>query len=101
VFVEIDEEFVCENCGHKVPKLNYSCRNHCPKCLFSKHVDKDPGDRLELCHGLLRPIGFENNAKKGYTIVFRCDKCGMIRKNKMADDDDFDLLMDIVRRSSY
>ena len=101
MFVEIDEEFICENCGYKVPKLNYSCRNHCPKCLVSKHVDKDPGDRLELCHGLLYPIGCENNAKKGYTIIFKCKKCGQIRKNKMAEDDDFDLLMEIVKRNSY
>ena len=43
-FTEIDEEFVCENCGKKVPKLGYSCRNHCPYCLHSKHVDKNPGD---------------------------------------------------------
>ena len=41
-FVVIDEQFVCENCGFKVPKLGYSCRNHCPKCLHSKHVDKNP-----------------------------------------------------------
>ena len=31
-FTEIDEEFVCENCGKKVPPLGYSCRNHCPHC---------------------------------------------------------------------
>ena len=40
-------------------------------------------------------------AKKGYTIVFKCDKCGQIRKNKMAEDDNFDLLMEIVRRNSF
>ena len=43
-FTEIDEEFICENCGKKVGKLGYSCRNHCPYCLYSKHVDKNPGD---------------------------------------------------------
>lgn len=44
-FTEIDEEFICENCGKKVEKLGYSCRDHCPYCLHSKHVDKNPGDR--------------------------------------------------------
>ena len=29
-FTKIDEEFICENCGRKVTKLNYTCRNHCP-----------------------------------------------------------------------
>ena len=46
-FTVIDEEFVCENCGKKVKKLGYSCRNHCPYCLHSKHVDINPGDRQE------------------------------------------------------
>ena len=68
-FTEIDEEFVCENCGKKVKKLGYSCRNHCPYCLHSKHVDKNPGDREELCHGILEPIGLEINSKKGYVIA--------------------------------
>ena len=73
-FTKNDNGFICENCGHEVLPLGYTSRNHCPKCLFSKHVDKEPGDRLESCKGLLRPIGFENNSKKGYTIVFKAGK---------------------------
>ena len=74
-FTEIDEEFICENCGKKVPKLGYSCRNHCPYCLHSKHVDINPGDRAEECHGDLEPIGIEMSNKKGYVIIFKCKKC--------------------------
>ena len=44
-FNEIDEEFICENCGKKIEKLGYSCRDHCNYCLYSKHVDINPGDR--------------------------------------------------------
>ena len=101
MFIEIDEPFICENCGNEVKPLGYSCRNHCPKCLYSKHVDKEPGDRAEKCHGLLKPIGMENNPKKGYVIIYKCEKCGAIRKNKMANDDDFNLLLEIVKNSSY
>lgn len=101
MFIEIDEPFICEKCGNEVKPLGYSSRNHCPKCLYSKHVDKDPGDRLETCHGLLKPIGMENNPKKGYVIIYQCEKCGAIRKNKMAADDDFDLLLEIVKNNSY
>lgn len=93
MFKVIDEEFICENCGRQVPKLGYSCRNHCPYCLHSKHVDIDPGDRLEDCHGLLEPIGIESNSKKGYIIIFKCQKCGKIRKNKAAEDDDMDKII--------
>ena len=96
-FTEIDEEFVCENCGKKVKPLGYSCRNHCPYCLYSKHVDINPGDREENCHGLLKPIDIEISSKKGYMIVFECIKCGAIRKNKMAEDDNMDLIYEIVK----
>ena len=94
MFKVIDEEFVCENCGKKVPKLGYSCRNHCPFCLYSKHVDIEPGDRAQSCHGLLEPIGIEKN-KKGYIIIFKCKKCGEIRKNKVAEDDDMDKIIEL------
>ena len=94
-FTVIDEEFVCENCGNKVPKLGYSCRNHCPVCLYSKHVDINPGDRAENCHGILEPVGLETNSKKGYVIIFKCKKCGEIRRNKAAEDDNMDLIISL------
>ena len=92
-FTKIDEDFICENCGSKVSKLGYTCRNHCPVCLYSKHVDINPGDRQEEWHGLLEPIGLEMSNKKGYVIIFKCKKCGAIRKNKAAEDDNMDLLI--------
>ena len=95
-FSVIDEEFTCENCGKKVPKLGYSCRNHCPYCLYSKHVDINPGDRQEKCHGLLEPIGIETNSKKGYIIIFKCQKCKAIRKNKVATDDNMEKIIELT-----
>lgn len=98
-FTEIDEEFICENCGKRIEKLGYSCRNHCNYCLYSKHVDINPGDRLETCHGLLEPIGIEMSNKKGYVIIYKCKKCGQIRKNKAAKDDDFNMILKISKNS--
>lgn len=92
-FTKIDEEFICENCGNKVQKLGYTCRNHCPICLYSKHVDVNPGDRAENCHGSLKPISVEIDSKKGYVIIFKCEKCGKIRRNRAADDDNMDLII--------
>lgn len=40
-----DESFICEHCHKKVEKLGYTSRDHCPYCLYSKHVDITPGDR--------------------------------------------------------
>lgn len=100
-FTVIDEEFICENCNTKVPKLGYSCRNHCPVCLYSKHVDINPGDRQEKCHGLLEPISVETSSKKGYIIISKCKKCGAIRKNKAAEDDNMDLIIKLSVNSEY
>lgn len=94
-FTKIDEEFICHNCGKKVEKLGYTCRNHCPNCLHSKHVDINPGDRAESCHGDLMPVGIEVDSKKGYVIIFKCQKCGTIRKNKAAKDDNIDLIIEL------
>lgn len=101
LFTEIDEEFICEYCGNKVPKLKYSCRNHCNKCLYSKHVDINPGDRKEECKGLLKPIGVEINSKKGYVIIYKCQQCGAIRKNKAAKDDNIDLIIKLSVNNEY
>ena len=95
-FTKRDEEFVCKHCGKKVSKLGYTSRDHCPYCLYSKHVDNMPGDREEECKGLLKPVQVELDSKKGYVIIYKCEKCGAIRKNKAAVDDDKDLLIKLT-----
>lgn len=95
-FTKRDEEFICENCGKKVEKLRYTSRDHCPYCLCSKHVDKLPGDRLEECKGLLKPRQVELDNKKGFIIIYKCSECGEIRKNKAAEDDNKDLLIELT-----
>lgn len=79
--------FQCENCGANVqPLTNGSYRNHCPFCLFSKHLDNKPGDRLSRCKGLMRPTSIEYSGKKGYQIVHECRKCGKLQRNKVAEN---------------
>ena len=90
----IDEEFICENCGKKVNKLNYSARDHCPFCLYSKHVDINPGDRKNNCKGLLKPIGIEK-FRDTYKILYKCEKCGQLHKNIMAKDDNMNKIIEI------
>lgn len=95
-FNMIDEEFICENCKKKVDKLNYSARDHCPFCLYSKHVDINPGDRSNTCHGLLEPVGIEKY-KNTYKILYKCNKCHMDHKNIMAMDDNMEEIIKISR----
>ena len=91
-FTMKDEEFICEKCGKNVTTLNYTARDHCPYCLYSKHVDILPGDRKNTCLGLLKPIGIEK-FKDTYKIIYKCEKCGQLHKNIIAKDDDMDLII--------
>ncbi|HIS86545.1 MAG TPA: RNHCP domain-containing protein [Candidatus Caccenecus avistercoris] len=95
-FTMIDEPFECIVCKTKVTPLSYTARDHCPSCLCSLHVDEYPGDRMCKCFGVLRPIEIEKGKKDNLKIVYRCDKCGMIKKNKMARDDNYDLILKIM-----
>lgn len=97
---KLDEEFICQNCNKYVNKLGYTSRNHCPHCLHSIHIDNIPGDRSNTCLGLMEPIQIEESNKKGYIIVFRCTKCGEIKRNKSADDDNFDKILEITRENA-
>jgi len=92
VFIAREEPFVCEHCGAQVEPLGKgSYRNHCPVCLWSKHVDRDgPGDRLSTCGGLMEPVGLDYDGKKGWLVVHRCTRCSKNLPNKAASDDNLD-----------
>lgn len=94
-FTMKDENFKCLVCHHEVPQLGYTARDHCPKCLCSIHVDINPGDRSCGCCGVLRPLAVEK-FKNTFKIIYKCEKCGQIKKNIMANDDNMDLLLEIM-----
>lgn len=84
------EDFTCEHCGTEVHGNGYT--NHCPNCLWSKHVDINPGDRAADCGGLMEPIAVE--IKNGeYILTQKCTKCGHIRRNKVCEDDNFNAVI--------
>ena len=95
-FNMIDEKFICENCNKEVDIAGYTARDHCNYCLYSKHVDINPGDRLNSCKGLLKPIGIEK-FKDTYKIIYKCEKCNQTHKNIMAIDDNFDLIIELSK----
>lgn len=92
-FTKNDAGFVCENCGREVSPLGYTSRDHCPYCLYSKHVDELPGDRAATCGGALRPIQSLPDARHGFVILYRCETCGKEHRNVAARDDDTELLI--------
>ena len=84
---QINESFTCLWCGKVVEAAPTSCRNHCPYCFLSLHVDKDiPGDRATDCHGYMVPREYEI-ANWMTKITFVCTKCFALHRNKSALDD--------------
>lgn len=99
-FIPREEPFICEHCNANVQPLEKgSYRNHCPFCLFSKHVDDEgPGDRKSKCKGLMEPLSLDQDGKRGWIVVHRCLKCGKQMPNKAAPDD---RLEEFARTHSY
>lgn len=95
-FTKKVENFICENCGKSVIGNGYT--NHCPFCLYSKHVDINPGDRSCNCGGLMKPI--EIQQKNGeFVILHKCIKCGFERKNKVQENDDINKIIEISKNN--
>lgn len=84
------ENFICENCGYHAQGDGYT--NHCPQCLWSKHVDINPGDRLNSCIGLMEPIAIEQKHGDSY-IVQRCLVCGFKKRNKQQKNDNIEAII--------
>ena len=96
-FIKKIENFTCEKCGHFVEGNGYT--NHCPECLWSKHIDIFPGDRQEKCGGKMEPIGVEKKGKE-YVILHKCLKCGIEKPNKAVKEDNFQMIIQVSAESS-
>jgi len=99
-----ESSFACEHCYKSVnlhEQIGTKHRNHCPFCLWSKHVDNQIGDRKSSCCGIMEPVGLtlrKEAKKKKYgekgeklgeiMIIHLCTLCGAIRINRIASDDD-------------
>lgn len=89
------EDFVCAKCGTKVKGTGYT--NHCPECFTSKHVDEFPGDRAANCGGLMPPVHIAYQ-QQHWVITQRCERCGLMRNNKVQQEDNMTNLSVIAKR---
>jgi RNHCP domain len=88
--------FKCGHCERFIGPLPSGGhhRNHCPVCLFSRHVDAlHSGDRGSQCRSLMEPIGAFQRPNGEHVLVHRCLGCGFERFNRIAADDNFDLVL--------
>lgn len=107
------EGFRCAHCREWVPVndlIGTANRNHCPSCLWSKHVDLiKPGDRKAECRAGMEPIGLtfkqEGLDKWGQErqgelmLIHRCSQDDKISINRVAADDNPEKILDIFRDS--
>jgi hypothetical protein len=110
----INADFICKHCGYFVSSLTLVSgvvnRNHCPYCLHSRHFDLyDPGDRLGACKALMAPVGLTlKRSRDKYApdnqgelmLVHRCITCGELSINRIAADDDPEMLLAILKNNA-
>ncbi|MFH0879380.1 MAG: RNHCP domain-containing protein [Lentisphaerota bacterium] len=92
--------FMCGHCHRMIPGAapGTEHRNHCPWCLWSLHVDLRTGDRRSSCRGEMEPVAVCVQRNGEWSMVHRCRKCGWVRLNRIAGDDNEWLLMSMALR---
>jgi hypothetical protein len=111
--IENKDGFKCRSCKSWVSATREVCgvnhRNHCPFCLVSLHVDQaKAGDRRSNCWSRMEAIGltFKKTIKRyaqerpgELMLIHRCTGCGKIDINRIAADDNPELLYALCKVS--
>jgi RNHCP domain-containing protein len=95
------DSFRCRHCRLDVPMAvpGTRDRNHCPSCLWSRHLDADaPGDRAASCAGSMEPIAVSVGDDGEWALVHRCTTCAAVSVNRIAGDDNAFALMRLAAR---
>lgn len=92
--------FRCSHCRFDVPASapGTAHRNHCPACLWSSHVDDEPGDRAADCGSAMEPIAITVRGDGEWVLIHRCNGCGVLHGNRTAADDSPLLLVRLAVR---
>ncbi len=91
------EDFVCGRCGASVSGTGYT--DHCPKCLWSRHVDINPGDRLAQCRGAMEPVSVEIKSGE-HIIYYKCQRCGFEHRAKADEKDNFEAILELTNNKN-
>lgn len=92
--------FTCVHCGGTIPMEGGGTRNrnHCPRCLWSLHLDYNPGDRSSCCEGKMEPVSVWVRKGGEWAVIHRCNECGHLSSNRIASDDNEMLLLSLAVR---
>jgi len=93
--------FICNHCRRTVlnnqPGTHH--RNHCPFCLWSRHLDHIPGDRKAGCFGAMEPIAIWVKPGGEWSLIHRCQSCKTVHPNRIAGDDNEMLLLSLAAKA--
>ncbi len=90
---KVIEDFVCSHCGAEVKGNGRT--NHCPVCLWSRHMDDVPGDRASACQGMMKPIGVWVQHGEITRVEHQCEKCKFRRYGPVLPQDNREELIKI------
>lgn len=95
-----EPSFTCIHCKHHITAETHGTRhrNHCPLCLWSRHLDEQPGDRSCPCRQPMEPISIEVRRDGEWAVVHRCCGCNTLRTNRIAGDDHTMTLLSLALR---
>lgn len=87
--------FRCLQCRQQIHPESFgtSQRNHCPFCLWSRHLDVTPGDRRAACGARMEPVAVAMRRGGEWALIHRCLGCGVLHENRIAGDDSVFALM--------
>jgi len=96
-----DDAFRCRNCRGMVAEQASGTRhrNHCPLCLWSRHLDDTPRDRAADCGSLMEPLCIAVRGDGEWLLVHRCTGCGELHLNRTSGDDNPLLLVRLAVRA--
>ena len=84
--VHVDEGFICAHCQKSVAPGGAQIRDHCPYCLYGRHLDRIPGDRDANCQGLMIPQYLESQGNTTW-IHYSCSDCPHTFRVRAHQDD--------------
>ena len=92
--------FRCLKCRQLVAVDSFGTahRNHCPQCLWSRHLDITPGDRNSECRSRMEPVAVAVRGGGEWALIHRCLGCGVLHENRVAGDDNMFVLLALAAR---
>ena len=82
--------------GRKVRITGKGRCNVTNNCDIKDFLDNIPGDRSADCGGIMEPISIYVRPDGEWALIHRCKKCGELKINRIAADDNEYLLLSLA-----